>query len=82
MHIWGLTITEWIALIGFIFGIIFGLMKFYNLFMSLDASIKNLNQLIHSLDAKFDDHEIRITRLEEQNKTLFRNQERKYSNDH
>ena len=77
MNIFGLTITEWIALLGFIGGVIFGLMKFYNLFMSLDASIKNLNQLIHSLDSKFDDHEIRITRLEEQNKTLFKNQERK-----
>lgn len=72
MTIWGLKITEWIALLGFAAGIIFGLMKFYNLFMQLDSSIKTLNKLINTLKVKFDDHEIRITRLEEQSKTLFR----------
>lgn len=67
----GLGVTEWIAVITFVAGVIYGLMKFYNLFMSLGSSINRLNQLINNLESRFDDHEHRITKLEEQNKTIF-----------
>ncbi len=72
MRIFGLTITEWIALLGFIGGIIFGLMKYYDLFMDLKRAVKELNKTIASLEKRFDNHEIRLTRLEEQNKTIFK----------
>lgn len=74
---WELRVTEWIAILSFIGGIVFGLMKFHSLFTRLDISVDKLNDLITTLRTKFDDHETRITRLEEQNKTLFKNQERK-----
>ena len=49
-------------------GIIFALMKFYHVFSQLEDSMKELKEAVERLN----NHEIRISRLEEQNKTLFR----------
>ena len=49
-------------------GIIFALMKFYHVFSQLEDSMKELKQAVDRLN----NHEVRISRLEEQNKTLFR----------
>ena len=48
-------------------GIIFALMKFYHV-SQLEDSMKELKQAVDRLN----NHEVRISRLEEQNKTLFR----------
>ena len=48
--------------------IIFALMKFYHVFSQLEDSMKELKEAVERLN----NHEIRISRLEEQNKTLFR----------
>ena len=47
---------------------IFALMKFYHVFSQLEDSMKELKEAVERLN----NHEIRISRLEEQNKTLFR----------
>ncbi|MCR1930915.1 hypothetical protein [Enterococcus gallinarum] len=72
MHIFGLTVTEFLAVLSFFAGGIFGLMKYYDLFMDLKRAVKELNKTIASLEQRFDNHEIRLTRLEEQNKTIFK----------
>ena len=43
-------------------------MKFYHVFSQLEDSMKELKEAVERLN----NHEIRISRLEEQNKTLFR----------
>ena len=63
-----LTLEQWLALITFLGGIIFALMKFYHVFSQLEDSMKELKQAVDRLN----NHEVRISRLEEQNKTLFR----------
>lgn len=63
-----LTLEQWLALITFLDGIIFALMKFYHVFSQLEDSMKELKQAVDRLN----NHEVRISRLEEQNKTLFR----------
>lgn len=63
-----LTLEQWLALITFLGGIIFTLMKFYHVFSQLEDSMKELKQAVDRLN----NHEVRISRLEEQNKTLFR----------
>ncbi|MGM0206570.1 hypothetical protein IGI96_001040 [Enterococcus sp. DIV0421] len=72
MHIFGLTVTEFLAVLSFFAGGIFGLMKYYDLFMDLRRAVDDLNKTIASLEQRFDNHEIRLTRLEEQNKTIFK----------
>ena len=62
-----LTLEQWLALITFLGGIIFALMKFYHV-SQLEDSMKELKQAVDRLN----NHEVRISRLEEQNKTLFR----------
>ena len=63
-----LTVEQWLAVITFLGGIIFALMKFYHVFSQLEDSMKELKEAVERLN----NHEIRISRLEEQNKTLFR----------
>ncbi|MEI4432894.1 hypothetical protein V9041_10935 [Enterococcus faecalis] len=63
-----LTLEQWLALITFLGGIIFALMEFYHVFSQLEDSMKELKQAVDRLN----NHEVRISRLEEQNKTLFR----------
>ena len=63
-----LTVEQWLAVITFLGGIIFALMKFYHVFSQLEESMKELKEAVERLN----NHEIRISRLEEQNKTLFR----------
>ncbi|MGH1841280.1 hypothetical protein ABE867_11040 [Enterococcus gallinarum] len=72
MNIFGLTVTEFLAVLSFFAGGIFGLMKYYDLFMDLRRAVDDLNKTIASLEQRFDNHEIRLTRLEEQNKTIFK----------
>ena len=66
-----LTVEQWLAVITFL-GIIFALMKFYHVFSQLEDSMKELKEAVERLN----NHEIRISRLEEQNKTLFRGLEK------
>ena len=63
-----LTVEQWLAVITFLGGIIFASMKFYHVFSQLEDSMKELKEAVERLN----NHEIRISRLEEQNKTLFR----------
>ena len=63
-----LTVDHWLAVITFLAGIIFALIKFYHVFSQLEDSMKELKEAVERLN----NHEIRISRLEEQNKTLFR----------
>ena len=72
MNIFGLTVTEFLAVLSFFAGGIFGLMKYYDLFMDLRRAVDDLNKTIASLEQRFDNHEICLTRLEEQNKTIFK----------
>ena len=72
MKILWFTLTEWIALFGVLSGAVFGLMKFYNLLMSLNSTVERLNETLNSLDTKYNDHERRIVILEQQSKTLFK----------
>lgn len=64
-----LTLEQWLALITFLGGIIFALMKFYHVFSQLEDSMKELKQAVDRLN----NHEVRISRLEEQIKPLSRN---------
>ncbi|WP_439218079.1 hypothetical protein [Escherichia coli] len=63
-----LTLEQRLALITYLGGIIFALMKFYHDLSQLEDSMKELKQAVDRLNK----HEVRIIRLEEQNKTLFR----------
>ena len=63
-----LTLEQWLAVITFLSGIIFALMKFYHVFSQLEDSMKELKQAVDRLN----NHEVRISRLEEQNKPHFR----------
>lgn len=63
-----LSVEGWLAVITFSGSIIFGLMKIYHQFQRLNENLDQLNQALEQID----NHEIRIVRLEEQNKTLFK----------
>lgn len=73
MNVLGYSIEDWIALLSFLGGIIFGLLKFYGLFTKMDQTLGQLNQTVKSIEERFDSHETRITRLEEQNKHIIKN---------
>lgn len=75
MTILGYSIEDWIAVLTFLGGIIFGLMKFYALFTRMDNTLKRLNDTVNSIEGRFEAHNTRLTRLEEQNKTIFRRME-------
>ncbi len=55
-------------MITFLGGIIFALMKFYHVFSQLEDSMKELKQAVDRLN----NHEVRISRWKNKNKTLFR----------
>lgn len=73
MRVLGYSVEDWVTIIGFGAGIIFSLMKFYALFARMDQTLKELNKTVSNIEDRFSGHETRITRLEEQNKTLFKN---------
>ena len=54
-----LTVEQWLAVITFLGGIIFALMKFYHVFSQLEDSMKELKEAVERLN----NHEIRISRL-------------------
>ena len=62
-----LTLEQWLALITFLSGIIFALMKFYHVFSQLEDSMKELKQAVDRLN----NHEVRISQLETQNDIIF-----------
>lgn len=62
-----LTLEQWLALITFLGGIIFALMKFYHVFSQLEDSMKELKQAVDRLN----NHEVRISQLETQNDIIF-----------
>ena len=68
MRLFGLSITEFIAIVGLIGSILFALMKFHHVFSKLEESLQELKDAVNRLN----NHEIRITRLEGQNKTIFK----------
>jgi len=67
-----LTITEWIAVITFIGGLIFGLSKFYALFTDMDVTLKELKSTIKDVQKSHSEYNIRLATIEAQIKSLFK----------
>lgn len=68
MRVFGLNLTEIIAIVSFFGGVLFGLMKFYHMFSRLEETMTNVEEAIKRLN----DHEVRISVLEEQNEFIFK----------
>ncbi|EPH61165.1 hypothetical protein D931_02842 [Enterococcus faecium 13.SD.W.09] len=66
-----LTITEGIAVLSFVGGMIFGISKFYAMFTRLDSTLEKLEKAISKLEQVQIDYGDRLSRIEEQIKTLF-----------
>jgi flagellar capping protein FliD len=71
MDVTALTITEGIAILSFGGGLIYSFAKFHTLFTRMDKTLDELNRTIKELEATQADYSTRLTRLEEQIKTLF-----------
>lgn len=69
MTLFGLSIVEVTTIVGVLGGLLFALMKFHHVFSKLEESLQELKDAVNRLNS----HEIRIARLEEQNKTIFKN---------
>ncbi|WP_429976667.1 hypothetical protein [Enterococcus sp. AZ051] len=67
-----LTITEWIAVVSFIFGLIFGFSKFYAMFTRLTSTLEKLEKAISKLEQVQIDYGERLSRIEEQIKHIFK----------
>lgn len=67
-----LTITEWIAVITFIGGLLFGLSKFYAMFTRLDSTLEKLEKAISKLEQSQIDYGQRLSTIEAQIKSLFK----------
>lgn len=61
----GLRITEWIAVVTFFSGGIYGLMKYYHLFASMNETLADLRVTMEKITTQNGDHEKRISSLEE-----------------
>jgi Sec-independent protein translocase protein TatA len=72
MDLTTLTITEWIAVITFVAGLIFGFSKFYALFTKMDSTLKDLKKTIQEVEKSHAEYSTRLARIEEQIKTLFK----------
>ena len=60
----GLRITEWIAIVSFLVGAVYGLMKFYHLFNKMSDTLESLRGTMKDITKQNGDHEKRITSLE------------------
>ncbi|MGX6993932.1 hypothetical protein CBF34_07015 [Vagococcus penaei] len=60
----GLRITEWIAVLSFLGGISYGILKFYHLFNKMLDTLNELKSAIETITTQNVDHEKRITSLE------------------
>ena len=76
MKIMDFSVEDWLAVLTFLGGLIFGLMKFYALFIDMNNTLKKLNKTVNSIEGRFSEHDTRLTRLEEQNKIIFKRMER------
>lgn len=61
MHVFGLSLTEILAIVSFGGGVLYGLMKFYHMFSRLEETMDNVEKAVNRLN----DHEVRISILEE-----------------
>ena len=67
MEIFGMNLSEIVTTLTFLGGGIFGLMKFYHVFSKLEETMGKVERAVDRLN----DHEVRISVLEQQNKTIF-----------
>lgn len=72
-----LSVGEWIAILSLASGLFFSVAKFYHVFTSLNESISKLNETIVTLTQKYEDHERRITTLETQAVSMFKQLDKK-----
>lgn len=67
-----LTVAEWLAIVSLAFTLIFGISKFYAMFTKMEHTLKELNKTIKDLQQSQVEYGNRLTRIEEQIKTLFK----------
>lgn len=60
----GLKITEWIAVLTFLGGVAYGILKFYHLFNKMLDTLDSLQGAINTITTQNTDHEKRISSLE------------------
>lgn len=68
----GLKVTEWIAILTFLGGIAFAVMKFYHLFNKMLETLDSLNEAINNITTQNADHEKRLTIIEQKLVSLFK----------
>lgn len=67
-----LTVAEWIAILSLAGTLVFGIAKFYAMFTKMEHTLKELNKTIKDLQQSQVEYGNRLTRIEEQIKTLFK----------